>query len=311
MTHPTTHPHPGLTRIRLSNGYRAYCPASAAPPPRANKPEKRVRFVKGFVTEPTTLREPSPPGFAGPGARKIDASFLEKEQQQYQQPQSAAPQGRTRRTSPSTGGRYMEGPSGPAVWRKEPRYRAKETLPVVDDSVWDEEMLAKDGVGLPCDRWREPVTRRGVRVGVVRGSDGDSGDDGIERKGEMELGGMERLRYEDGERAEGFSLRDIAGDEEVVAVRVVEKPSRRRKVKVEEEDWDMEWLEEEIESLEEEVFNPLTDGESDDGESLPDLCAEEPLGWVLVMEVEEVEGEDWMSLSMAWKPVVMVGEEKK
>ncbi|KAL2266003.1 hypothetical protein VTJ83DRAFT_5355 [Remersonia thermophila] len=314
MANTTTQPpdHLRLTRIRLSNGYRAYCPASAAPPP-AKKPEKRVRFVKGFVTEPTTLREPSPPRFAGPGARRVTWEQQDPERPEQQEPfKNAVQQERKRRAPPPSGGRYMEGPSGPAVWRVEPRHRAGGALMVVDDALRDGMALARDGVGLPCDRWREPVAPGGARVGIVRvGSNGDEGHDGAGKRGEEMgwLGEGERLRYEDGEREGGFSLRDIVRNEEAVTVRVVEKPGRRGRAE-EEEDEKVESLgEDEVDAFAA-VSVHLTDGESEDGESLPDLCAEEPLGWVLVMEVEEVEGEDWMSLHMAWRPVALFGDKK-
>src|SRR5690606_19994388 len=113
-----------LVRVKLSNGYLAYRPVSAV---RTAKPEKRVRFVKGYDTKPTALREPPTPSSRPPaGARKSDSVKPEDEKHQQQQQQrkkevvrqegegAPAPADERKKTmtttrAPPTGGRYMEG----------------------------------------------------------------------------------------------------------------------------------------------------------------------------------------------------------
>jgi hypothetical protein len=332
----TSHAHPSpktantlaaksITRVTLSNGYRAYRRSDAKP---TGKPQKRVRFVKGHVTIPDRPIIMSPDleeeeemlegvgedsdgggggldGLAGDGS----ANGLGEQQQEgvvqvgltnemkegeslEKQTQPAVEQGGSENKVQKRARLVLINRRGVAMWRKQPRFRGSGTLRVLDDPVRDGLKLARSRAGLPSDRWRDTP---GVVVQVKR-----------ERPETREDKG---LRYEEGERDAGFEMENIVREDGGYTVRVVRSQRTKRK-EAEGEERNVEVVElQGDEALAESVT--LTEAGSDseredldEYDFLADASLEEADGWVPVMVAEEDEGDDWMSLTGSW---VMMG----
>ncbi|KAK4126955.1 hypothetical protein N657DRAFT_182519 [Parathielavia appendiculata] len=282
----------GITRVTLSNGYRAYRRRADGDKPA--KQQKKVRFVKGYVTipdrhTPPIMRRPSGPGNMqgqlhvnqGNGLDGDDGEVIGEhkakemvemvktadEDKAAGEPTSAVEPGQR-----GKGGSYVDR-GGIKVWRKQPRFRGSGTLQVLDDPVRDGMLLARSQMGWPSDKWRDGL-------GMVCPAENEKDCECVEEKG---------LRYGEGKREAGFRLENVARGEFCWTIRVVHRGQMNRGV---------------IESV------VLTDAASESGrdddeyEFLGDVSLGKADGWVPVMVAEEDEGYDWISLTGS---LVMMG----
>lgn len=301
-----------LTRVTLSNGYRAYRQQGNEKPAQP----KRVRFVKGHVTIPDDIitasaQQPRAAAAAAAG----EGTPLGEGRERTEVEEKGEGEGRLKALGAgqrpaaraacldpdckveSNAGRFVER-GGIAVWRKEPRWRGSGTLRVLDDPVRDGERLAREGMGLARGRWRD------------RGWAGE--DSGFDVWDRVEQGrGVGVLRWAEGEREAGFTLGDVDRREEPLMAVVV--PMRQGKgadvVKragvAEEQVRQPEEEKEDAVAASVALTEAESESESDDGyDFLADLSLEEAEGWVPVMVAEEDEGDDWMSLTGSW---IMMG----
>ncbi|GAB1316115.1 hypothetical protein MFIFM68171_06325 [Madurella fahalii] len=188
------------------------------------------------------------------------------------------------------GGKYyvLKG-TGVRAWRKEPKStRGSGVVGVLDDPVRDGRELAGTGDVLPSDRWRDgEMDMETARAGA----------------GAAKRASKRRLRYEEGEREDGFTLDDISHEEPVYTVRMVAQRS-------EDEEGEIGDMGDEAKAtsplLGRTASDPVTDesgSESDSGwecEFLIDVDQVEAEGWVPIMVPEDEGGDDWMSLTGSW-----------
>lgn len=167
--------------------------------------------------------------------------------------------------------------------------RRTQTRPLDDDTLREGCELAGSGERLPSDAWRDGVLLSGGRKKTKRVRWGEG------------------LRWEEGERDVGFTLRSIALGEPGYAVRVVEE-RRVERVEVGLEVPVLRVVEETDHLVGEAVAGGETGSDTDSGDEydvLVEFTGEEADGWVPVMVAEEDdEGDDWMSLTGSW---VMMG----
>ncbi|KXX77777.1 hypothetical protein MMYC01_204089 [Madurella mycetomatis] len=187
------------------------------------------------------------------------------------------------------GGKYyvLRG-AGVRALRKEPRpTRGSGSVQALDDPVKDGRELAGTRDFLPSDRWRgAEMDRRALGTEVTKR---------VSKR---------RLRYEEGEREDGFTLSDISHEEPVYTVRVVAQRCG------EEEQDEIGKMGDDAKatspSLDGSTPGPVTDesgAESDSGcecDFLIDVDQVEAAGWVPVMVPEDEGGDDWMSLKGSW-----------
>jgi hypothetical protein len=157
--------------------------------------------------------------------------------------------------------------------------------------------LARSEVSLPSDRWRDGEGS----LSFLAGRNG--------KKKRVRWG--EGLRWEEGERDAGFSLRSIVRWEPAYAVKVVDEPrgkGRRRNAReTERVEVGME-----VRTPQQAEEAPVESSDSgDECDVLVDFSGNEADGWVPVMVAEEDEGEDWMSLTGSWVLMRGRGEAKK
>jgi hypothetical protein len=341
MTSPHPHTSPktattpvanSITRVTLSNGYRAYRRRDSRDN-QTGRQQKRVRFVKGHVTIPDSqivmmMQSALSPGSEaeaedsmgcgdedgngdgsgdGPDGDEHEAGVgEEREEGDVEGMAGLAGEMKERgksggkREQPTEeherkkgkGGFVIVHRGGVAVWRKQPRFRGSGTLRVLDDPVRDGLRLARSRAGLPSDRWRD---RSDVVVRVNKGRAGAGEDKG--------------LRDEYGEREADFGMEALVRQEFGYTVRVVRsRQTKREEAKGEERN--VEGPEVRGEGAVPETVALMevgSDSERDDLDEydlLVDVSLDEADGWVPVMVAEEDEGDDWMSLTGSW---VMMG----
>ncbi|AEO64409.1 uncharacterized protein THITE_2085908 [Thermothielavioides terrestris NRRL 8126] len=167
--------------------------------------------------------------------------------------------------------------------------------------------LARSEVGLPSDRWRDGEGS----LSLLAGRNG-------RKKKRVRWG--EGLRWEEGERDAGFSLRSIVRWEPAYVVKVVDESrgkggrSRRgtERVEVRMEVRTPQQAEEAAAESSAALAEAASESDSgDEYDVLVDFSGNEADGWVPVMVAEEDEGEDWMSLTGSWVLMRGRGEAKK
>jgi hypothetical protein len=333
MSNSQAHPSPktantlapkSITRVTLSNGYRAYRRSDDKP---TGKQQKRVRFVKGHVTIPDRYSHMDPilsPGLEGEeteggvsedgkgnGADELEGNgdggenakgFVERKQEDVAEmtDEMEGRQSVEKQTPPDVeqgdnkkrGKLVLINRGGVTVWRKQPRFRGSGTLRVLDDPVRDGLKLARSRAGLPSDRWRDRL-------------------DGVVRVKQERVGyGQEKgLRYDDGEREASFGMEDIVREEGGITVRIVRsRRTQREEARGEGRDVEAPQMRgDEAGSDSVALTETGSDSERDDSDEydfLADVSLEEIDGWIPVMVAEEDEGDDWMSLTGSW---VMMG----
>ncbi len=323
-TAPTTHkpvpkPH---TRITLSNGYRAYHPTTPKPLKKTKDQDqdhsptkkKTVRFLAGHLTIPYSPS--TPPSHktkaktksttkTGKGSGGADAQ--NETVQRGPRPGSVvvvlrpgSDDGNEEEEEKHHGnvdggemGRYVDGPGGVRVWRKEGRWRGSGRVRVLDEPVRDGLALVREG---GC--WEEEDRE-----------DGD-GELRVREEGGYTVRVVRNGRKKKGRKGKAAVHTKKTGEE----VKKVEEVVELEKMKEADEVKDVENVddEDEVESLGESVA--LSEAGSsgsesgDDDELLYDFSREEAEGWVPVMVADEDQKEeDWMSLTGSW---VLIGEPK-
>ncbi|KAL2149259.1 hypothetical protein VTH82DRAFT_8607 [Thermothelomyces myriococcoides] len=340
---PSCHPPDmEITRVALSNGYRAYHPknADSKEPP---EQKKRVRFVKGHVIIPDIphcgyARPPSkqPRGAAVSILKNTNNNNSSKEivhklpsqannrklvnlplrvaSEKRQQPQQRQQQKHV------TAGTYHK-PAGAkpeparALWRKRPRFRGSGFVRVLDDPVAHGRELAAEtsSVRLPSDRWRDPPPH--VREPRRLEEEDDDDDYYEERAGRLPL------RYEDGERDAAFSLDDLVRERQpayVVRVVVASAASRcsRKKVRsvVEVDGGDKEKGEKEVSAAADEAGRIDAEAQFEQGEDSDVFLALSETSSYLESEEEEEEYDFVRDFQIdeddGWVPVMVAEEEK-